>query len=150
VRDIALEIPLGAFALGRRRKGDGATDTRVQPLGDTFDHAALAGGVAALEQHDDLELSGDHPVLQPDQFALQSQQLGEVEFPVDSFVLWQVAVAMLGQAGQHFVAQFELEVLVDAVGQFPADAVLQRLAVPFALHAKPSIPQSGRESEGRI
>jgi hypothetical protein len=81
---VALEVPLGALALGRRRQGHDAADARIEPLGDALDHAALAGGVAALEQHHDLELAGaDHPVLQLHELALQPEQLGEVELAVE-------------------------------------------------------------------
>ena len=52
VGDVALEVPLGAFALGRRREGDDAADARAEALGDPLDDAALAGGVAPLEEHD--------------------------------------------------------------------------------------------------
>src|SRR5215471_511353 len=48
MRDVALEIPLRALALARRRKGYDAADAGIQPLRDTLDDAALARGVAAL------------------------------------------------------------------------------------------------------
>ena len=83
MRDIALEIPLGALALvGRGQRRDPA-DARIEALGDALDDAALAGGVAPFEQHDDLEVLVHHPVLQLDQFALQPKQLPEIEAPVD-------------------------------------------------------------------
>ena len=56
MRHVALEVPLRALALGRRRQRHDAADARVEPLGDALDDAALAGGVAALEQDDDLLL----------------------------------------------------------------------------------------------
>jgi hypothetical protein len=51
VLDVALEVPL---PLGRRRLGqrDHPRRPRVQVLGEPLDRAALAGGVAALEDHD--------------------------------------------------------------------------------------------------
>ncbi len=59
--DVALEVPLGALALvGRGQRGHPA-DARVQALGDALDGPALAGRVAALEQHHDLELLGRPP-----------------------------------------------------------------------------------------
>jgi len=39
-------------------------DPWIETLGDAFDHAALAGGIAALENHNHLELLMLHPVLQ--------------------------------------------------------------------------------------
>ncbi len=82
MRDIALEVPLRALALARRRQRRDAADARVEPLRDALDDAALAGGVAALEQHHDLELLVADPVLQLDQLALQPQQLAEIELAV--------------------------------------------------------------------
>jgi hypothetical protein len=51
VRDVALKVPLRALAVVRRRQRDDAADARVQPLRDALDRAALAGGVAAFEDH---------------------------------------------------------------------------------------------------
>ena len=56
VRDVALEVPLRALALVRRRQRDDAADARIEALRDALDDAALAGRIAALEDHDDLEL----------------------------------------------------------------------------------------------
>ena len=75
MRDVALEIPLRALALGRRGQRHDAADARIEPLGDALDRAALAGGVAALEDHDDLQLLVLHPVLQLHQLVLQAEQL---------------------------------------------------------------------------
>ena len=71
MRHVALEVPLRALALVRRRQRHDAADARVQALGDALDDAALAGGIAPLEDHHDLQLVGLHPVLQLDQLALQ-------------------------------------------------------------------------------
>ena len=51
--DVALEVPLAALGLGRLRQRDGARVARVEALEEAADAAALAGGVAALEQHDE-------------------------------------------------------------------------------------------------
>ena len=51
VRHVALEVPLGPLALGRRRQRHHAADARVEALGDPLDGAALAGRVATLEDH---------------------------------------------------------------------------------------------------
>ena len=83
MRDVALEVPLRALAVvGRGQRRDTA-DPRIEALGDALDHAALAGGVAALEEHDHLELVVLDPVLQLHQLALQAEQLLEIDVAVD-------------------------------------------------------------------
>src|SRR6516164_5323246 len=79
MRDIALEVPLRALALVGCGKGGDAADPGIEALGDALDHAALAGGVAALEEDDHLELVVLDPILELDQFALQAEQLLEIE-----------------------------------------------------------------------
>jgi hypothetical protein len=44
---------LRALALVRSGQRRDAADAWIEALGDALDHAALAGGVAALEDHDD-------------------------------------------------------------------------------------------------
>ena len=77
--DVALEVPLRALALVRRRQRRDAADARIEALRDALDDAALAGRIAPFEDHDDLELLRDDPVLQLDELALQPEQLLEVE-----------------------------------------------------------------------
>jgi hypothetical protein len=73
MRNVTLEIPLRALALVRRRQRRDAADPRIEPLGDALDDAALAGGIATLENHHHLELLVLHPALQFHQFALQAE-----------------------------------------------------------------------------
>ena len=63
-----------------------------------FDDAALAVGVAALEQNHQLELLMDDPVLKFDEFLLQPQQLLEIDVAIECLVRGLVA-GMLQQAG---------------------------------------------------
>ena len=51
----------------------------VEVLGDPLDGAALAGGVAALEDDDDALLLGPDPLLDLDQLDLEPEQLGLVD-----------------------------------------------------------------------
>ena len=51
VGDVALEIPLRALAVGGLGQGDHAALARVQVAGEVLYRAALAGGIAAFEQH---------------------------------------------------------------------------------------------------
>ena len=51
VRRVALEVPLGGFALGRLRQRRDPALARIEVAADGIDRAALAGGVAAFEHH---------------------------------------------------------------------------------------------------
>ena len=85
VADVALDIHLRLLPLGRRGQRDDAENARTDALGDRLDHAALAGAVAALEQHADLQALVDDPELQLDEFGMQLREL-----------------ALIGLAGQLF------------------------------------------------
>src|SRR4030081_1696763 len=74
VRHITLEIPLRALALVRRRQRRDPANTRVKALGDPLDDPAFSGGVAALEDHDDLELVVQDQDLAVDQLALKAKK----------------------------------------------------------------------------
>src|SRR4029453_8076896 len=63
VRDVPLEVPLGAFALGRLGERRDARDARVRVLRDPLDRPALAGSVAPLEDDDDPGSRLGDPVL---------------------------------------------------------------------------------------
>jgi hypothetical protein len=79
---------------------------------------------------------GHHPVLQLDELALQAQQFGEIQAAVDDFRPGNVG-QMIGQARHEVVAELQLELLVEAVGQFLLDAILKTL--PVLLDAHPHI-----------
>ena len=117
MRDIALEIPLGALALARRGQRDDPADARIEPLRDALDDAALARGIAALEHHDDLQLLMHDPVLQLDQFALQAKQLVEIE-PAARRSAEGVVAQLIHQAGNMFVVDFHLQLFVEIVDEF--------------------------------
>src|SRR3954465_2218978 len=113
---VALEIPLGAFALvGSRQRGDPA-DPRVKALGDALDDPALAGGVAALEEDDHLELFVLDPVLQLHQLALHPEQLLEVDAPIE-----RSGLRMFGGLVEPVVIDLQLELFVEAVEHFAVD-----------------------------
>jgi hypothetical protein len=71
VGDVALEIPLGALALGGGPEGDHPAVAGVEPLGDPLDGATLAGGVAALEDDHHPQALVDDPLLHPHQLGLE-------------------------------------------------------------------------------
>ena len=76
--DVALHVELGLLAVGRRRQGDDAEHPRADLLGQALDHAALAGGVAALEEDDDAGAARLHPGLQVGDLDLKAGELGLV------------------------------------------------------------------------
>jgi hypothetical protein len=119
---VALEVPLGAFAVVGRGQRRHAADARVQALRDALDHAALAGSVASFEDDDDLVPGGGHPALQPHQFALQAEQLAEI---VAAAVLLGLVVQVHriaeGLAG-FAVVQFQFDLFVVVVGHLVVDA----------------------------
>src|SRR4029077_3126023 len=68
---VALQIHLRFLALGGSREGDDTKDARADALGDGLDAAALAGGVAPLEDDHGAETRLLGPTLQLHQLDLQ-------------------------------------------------------------------------------
>ena len=78
-------------------------------LRDALDGAALAGRVAALEQHDHAQSLLRHVVLQRDEAALQVQQLGIV------FVCQHGRLRALLEEGSHLRRGVEVTTAILAV-----------------------------------
>ena len=72
--DVALEIPLVAFPLRRSRQGDDVALARIERTGEHVDRAALAGGIAAFEHHDQPLLGFLDPARRIAQFMEQRLQ----------------------------------------------------------------------------
>src|SRR5205823_13801702 len=72
--DVALEVPLRPLAVARFRQRDDPGRPRVQVLGDPLDRAALPGGVAPLEDHDDARARRLDPLLHLHELLLQAEQ----------------------------------------------------------------------------
>ena len=125
MRDIALEIPLAALAIVRRGQRHGAADARIETLRDALDGAALARRVPPLEDHHQLVLLGDHPVLELDQLALQAQQLLEIKPTGSASCIGRCSV-FGQQVGELAVLELELDVLVEVVLDLGVDALLER------------------------
>jgi hypothetical protein len=114
---------LALFALGRRRQRHDAGPARVQPLRDPLDDTALARRIASLEDHDQLLLCVNDPVLELHKFRLQPQQFTEVNSPVNG---------RFGRQGRDFahlltdagVVDFHFELFVEAVLQLRIDPAL--------------------------
>ena len=108
-----------------RSLGAGSAATRqtrgVEALGDALDDPALAGGVAALEEDDHLELFVLDPVLQLHQFALHPEQLLEVDTPIERSG-FRMFGGLVEQPRQPVVIDFQLELFVEAVEHFVVDA----------------------------
>jgi hypothetical protein len=94
-------------------------------LRDALDDAALARGIAALEQHDDLELLVDDPILQLDQLALQPKQLLEIEFPLQRLMFGMVGDAPQN-TGDALVVDLQLHFFVHVVDDFIVEALEER------------------------
>jgi hypothetical protein len=136
MRGVALKIPLAAFALVGRGQRDDPADPRVEPLRDPLDRAALACGIAPLEDDDDLQPLVLNPILQPYQFMLKPEQFAKIDPPIELLAIW-----MIGQVGEHFLkpalVNFHLQFLVETVGDFLLDAihVEQGLLAKGRIHA---------------
>ena len=76
--DIALEVPLRLFAIGRRAQGDNPANPRIQDFGNPLDGAAFARCVAAFKQHHNAQAFMANPLLQLDQFNLEAAQFAIV------------------------------------------------------------------------
>ena len=68
---VALQVHLGFFPLGRCRQRHHAKHPWADALGNGLDGAALAGAIAALEDDAYLQAFGHHPLLQLHQFHVQ-------------------------------------------------------------------------------
>ena len=120
VRDVPLEVPLGAFALGGLGERRDAGDARVRVLRDPLDRPALAGRVAPLEDDDDPGSRLRDPVLHLHELFLQPAELLLVG------LLRQLAGAVLG---------IEMPAVL---GSVPGSA----LALGLGRHRAPSDPAS--------
>ena len=77
---VALHVDLGLLAVRRRRQRDDAEDARADALGERADRAALAGGVASLEDDDDAQALFLHPPLQVAEPDLELPELSTSRF----------------------------------------------------------------------
>ena len=75
---VPLHVHLRLLPLGRARQGHDAEHPRAHALGDGLDRAALARGVASLEDDADLGAGRLDPLLHRDQLGVQLAQLGLV------------------------------------------------------------------------
>ena len=75
VVDVALEVPLGPLCARSERAAPRFWQPGVEVLGDSFDGAALAGGISAFEKHHNPGAGLADPFLHLHQFRLQSEQL---------------------------------------------------------------------------
>src|SRR6185312_10326666 len=72
--DIALQKQLGLLPVRGRRQGADAKHARAHLFGERLDGAALAGGVTAFEDDDDLQLLGLYPFLKVAKLDLELSQ----------------------------------------------------------------------------
>ncbi|MOA11448.1 hypothetical protein D3C78_1313890 [compost metagenome] len=99
-------------------------------MGDAFDHTALAGGIAAFKDDHQTVAGTHHPVLQFDQFTLQSQQFAKILFAPGFFL---VAVHLCVVKAQ--VVQFHFQLFVIAVVEFLQQALVEGVVVIKFMHS---------------
>ena len=128
MRRVTLEIPLRALAVIGGRQRHHAADARIESLRDALDRAALACGIATLEQDHDLLARRNHPVLQLHQFGLQPEQLREIPPPVGEL---SAIGRRGGDARRQVLAILDLhfQLFVVAVGQVAAETTDEVLPV---------------------
>src|SRR4051794_26659763 len=146
--DVAVEVPLAALGLGGLGERDDAGGTGVEVLGEPLDGAALARGVAALEEDQVLGPGVLGPVLELQQLDLQLVLLLLVDVAVEPLVVGVVLAPRLDRvaAGVDEVRVGEVLVVPDA------EAVTQQMVevlpevLPYHL---PSIGPRDRMWGGR-
>src|SRR6516225_9534708 len=74
MRDVALQIQLPLLSIRRRRQRHRPKDAGTDPLGDGFDRPALAGSIAAFEDHDHPQTLMLDPILQRAKLHLELAQ----------------------------------------------------------------------------
>ena len=98
MRDVPLEVPLPPLLVGRLLERDHTRAARVEVLHEALDGAALARGVATLEQDHDARAGLLHPRLQLQQLDLQAVLLPLVALAREQVLVGIAAVApALGQ-----------------------------------------------------
>jgi hypothetical protein len=75
VGNVPLNVHLGLLALCRCRQRNESEDSRANSLGNSFDDAAFAGGVATFENHHDFEFFMLDPKLQFHELGLQFREM---------------------------------------------------------------------------
>ncbi len=130
--DVALEIPLRGFAVGGFGQGNHGGDAGVQVLGQRLDGAALAGSVAALEQHHQTLAGGFDVGLHLDQLDLQRLHSGVVVLALHLFVIGVglgqdvVLAAFLDRLSHLFRGAFA-EIAADCAVKGQVHGVLRRV-----------------------
>src|SRR5262245_15107872 len=135
VGDVALKVPLGTLALVRRGQRRHAADARVEALRDPLDDSSLARGIAPLEDHHELELLVDDPVLELHELSLQAEELAEVELPIDRRLPGRLGY-LSDELGQARVVHLELELLVEAVEHLSVNPFRERAARLLDAHGR--------------
>src|SRR5262249_12975646 len=120
--DVALHEELALLALGRRGQRLDAERARAHPLGDRLDDAALAGGVASLEDQDDARAGGLRPFLQVAELDLQLLELRQVFLVLHPRPLAQAGLFLHGAPPHGFARSTGLRLGPAGVRNVPAAA----------------------------
>src|SRR4029079_8029590 len=83
---VALDVELALLAIGRGRKRHHLEDAVAYPLRERSDEAALARGIAALENDDDALAGLLDPLLEEAELGLKLPQLLQILFPAELLV----------------------------------------------------------------
>ena len=75
VGDVALEVPLRSFSLGRRRKRHDPDIPRVEQRSHALDDATFAGRVASFKENDHPQPTMPDPLLELHQLDLEPAEL---------------------------------------------------------------------------
>jgi hypothetical protein len=122
---IALKIPLGLLTQVGGRQGRNAAHTWVQALGDALDGAPFAGSIAPFKTNHNFLAGFDHPILQFDQFTLQSEQFAKIQAPTLSVGDRFGIDSAFSHVVQIAVFKVQLKFFVIAVRQITAYALNQ-------------------------
>ena len=148
MRHVALEIPLGAFAIIRSRQRRNAAYAWVQSLRDPLDHAAFARCVPSFKDHNEPVAGIQNPVLQLHEFALQAEQLAEIQLARQSRVFGQTGCAVLDA-----IVDFQFKFLIVCVDEVLLETALtlgERLHVKGFVCHHDSPMQPGMDSARRV
>ena len=95
VRHITLKVPLCFFPVTGCRQRHGTHHPRIQSLRNALDDAAFTRRVAPFKKNNHAVARMRHPILQFNEFALQTQQLTEIRLTLQQRLLFIFSFTLL-------------------------------------------------------